>query len=189
MGSEDRAWPMSDYLLADGMGGETMTLKAITEKDNLHLEWYEQSRSKEMNSVEQLSSFITELLTEYAHDYGTICHAVVAAGLAAMNVVNEDKKSGGITGFQAQCIMWELINQWDTFGEGPKRMTCYSKLLYPQYEHEFQKTITPSTWKWIQDKAQKNIEESPNAATSVMDHWKRILAGQIPFGYVVREEK
>lgn len=78
-----------------------MTKIQITEELGLHKEWYEEAKKQTLNT---LPAFVSNLVENYSHDYGTICHAITAAALGAANAV-EESPEGGITGFQANCIM------------------------------------------------------------------------------------
>lgn len=133
----------------------------ITEKDKVQDRWYEEAKTQ---TIESLPVFMNHLVDDYEHDYGTICHAVAAAGIAAMCAVDHDPKQGGITGFQAGAIMWKVIRHW--YFESNKtglRLIDYDDFLYPQYEGQYQKTITASTWECIQKRAKELIEEADTA--------------------------
>lgn len=66
------------------------------------------------------------------------------------------------------------------------RMVRYANMLYPQYDHDFAKTIAPSTWEWLQEKAKANLaEHDEHASGNVIDHWRAIARGKVPFGYKV----
>lgn len=156
----------------------------ITEEQKIHDQWYVEAKKM---TAEKLPEFIRKLTEDYGHDYGTICHAVAAAGIAAMWAV-ERSPMGGITGFQASCVIWSVIEKWGSFGEGPKRIVTYENMLYPQYDHKFEKTISAETWKWIQAQAEKKLEETSMMHDEVRAHLESIVAGQIPFGYTVKED-
>lgn len=81
----------------------------ITEEMKIQNEWYKEAKKQ---TVETLPEFVRHLTEDYSHDYGTICHAVAAAGIAAMYAV-DNSPTGGITGFQAGCIMWKVIREWN----------------------------------------------------------------------------
>jgi hypothetical protein len=146
----------------------------------LSKEWMKEARAM---TLEKLPAFL-EKLVSHKHDYGTICRAIAAAGVAAAYAV-EKSPQGGITGFQASCIMWDLITGWDEGKEGkPIRLVDYEDMLYPQYAHKF-RSITPETWAHLQAKAKEKLATSPTAAARVVAHWKSIAAGEVPFGYTV----
>jgi hypothetical protein len=162
-----------------------MERKVVTEESGIHKEWYE--RAKKVSTIAELTAFATEMREDYQHDYGTICHAITATAIAAMWAV-ERSPQGGITGFQASCIMWGLIDHWNVFDKGPKRMVCYRNMLYPQYADKFDKLISQETWEYLQEEAAKEIKEAHpqiNVASPVYQHWQSIVAGQVPFGYRV----
>jgi len=158
--------------------------RLITEKDGLQKEWYEQAKKQ---TSKTLGKFVNELLERYQHDYGTIVHAAVAAALAGAHVVDHHPEQGGITGFQAGCIMWEFIHQWMGF-EGPISLVRFEHMLYPQYKSSFSKTISKETWVYLQERAKKLLLENPKAHQNVRAHWGKIGAGMMPFGFKVAKE-
>src|SRR5690625_4937631 len=113
-----------------------MSRKPITEDMHLQDEWYK--RAKDMKP-EDFLDFANELSKRYEYDYGTVCHAMAAIGLAAMYAFNKtDGARGGITGFQAGCVMWQVIRHMNY--ENNKcglRLLDMDNLLYPQYEYKF----------------------------------------------------
>ncbi|SOY79970.1 hypothetical protein CBM2599_A120535 [Cupriavidus taiwanensis] len=153
---------------------------AIKEEDGLQQQWYEEAKKM---TVEGLPAFIQKLTTEYVHDYGTICYAVAAAGIAAMHAVNKSDQ-GGITGFQAGCITWELLRHWSHI-EAPARITEFRNMLFPQYEHKFC-AISSETWEILQEEAKKSLAEKGDGIhPNVRAHMESIVAGTVPFGYRV----
>lgn len=131
-------------------------------------------------TVEKLPEFIRKLTEDYQHDYGTICHAIAAAACGAARAVDRSP-AGGITGFQAGCIMWEFMQHWNGV-KGPARLLDYNDLLFPQYERKF-RSISPDTWTDIQEKARQNLEGSAkHAHPDVIAHWETVAAGKVPFG-------
>ena len=140
-------------------------------------------------TLDDLPEFLRELTEDYGHDYGTICHAVAAGAVAAAWAV-EHSPAGGITGFQAGCVMWEFIRHWQNSGtHKPLRLVDYENMLYPQYDHAFEKTISPDTWKHLQRKARELLADRSSAASSVVNHWRSIADGTPPFGYRVVSER
>ena len=160
--------------------------KRITEKDDEHLAWYMDSCNQ---TLESLPGFLLHLSEDYEHDYGTIVHAITAAALAAATVMDHSP-GGGITGFQASCVMWEFIAKWMGYDNQPLRLIKYEEMLYPQSEEHFDRTLSPDTAKWLQTEAQKRLAEdwevSPNLA--VIEHWQRLATGSLPFGYTVKDK-
>lgn len=157
-------------------------MQAITEESKVHEQWYVDAKAV---TADTLPAFITKLTTEYQHDYGTICHAVAAAGIAAMSAVNASP-AGGITGFQASCIMWEFIKRWMHI-DGPARLLQYDNMLFPQYEHKF-RAIDKDTWEYLQAKATKDLADKVETLhPRVRAHMETIVAGTVPFGYRVED--
>lgn len=65
----------------------------------------------------------------------------------------------------------------------------YEELLYPQYESHFAKTIRTDTWNWLRQEAAKKLAERGEVHSAVADHWRSIVAGTVPFGFVVSDER
>lgn len=160
----------------------------ITESDqDLIKSWYDDAKSMD---TQNLPEFIENLLSKYDHDYGTICHALAAGAIATCCAIN-DSDQGGITGFQAGAVMWEFIKHWSyTNNKCGMRLYDWDHLLYPQYEDEFKKTISLNTWETLQEEAKKNLSDTDRqelVSPRVIAHWESIAAGNIPFGFVVKD--
>lgn len=159
--------------------------KKIKEEDNIHKEWYDQANKQ---TLETLPEFLRMLSEDFEHDYGTICHAVTAASVAAAYALMSTPQ-GGITGFQAGAVMWEFIRYWSyKSNKSGLRIIDYDNLLYPQYVENFDKVITKNQWSKLQEQAKLNLEESTMAVDRVRKHWESIAAGNIPFGFKLKED-
>lgn len=152
---------------------------AITEESGVHKEWKVEVDDMTM---EKLPAFLRKLTEDYDHDYGTICHAIAAGAIATAKAMNRTP-NGGITGFQAGCIMWQMAELWGVWDKGPKRLLSYENLLYPQYSDKF-RTIPRDTWEWAQAQAKEKLarDDLENVSPNVVKHWKSIALGNIPFG-------
>lgn len=159
--------------------------KIITEEMGLHDEWYKRAKSMK---PDDLPEFFREMTEDYVHDYGTVCHAMAAIGLAAMYAFNKsDGARGGITGFQAGCVMWNVIRHMNY--ESNKcglRLQNMDDLLYPQYEYKFT-AISEETWDSVKREAQNCLLEREYAHPAVVAHWKSIVDGNIPFGLRIED--
>lgn len=162
-----------------------MSRKPITEDMNLQDEWFKKAKSMK---PEDFPEFFRELTEDYEHDYGTVCHAMAAVGLAAMFAFNNSEGAcGGITGFQAGCVMWEVIRYMNY--ENNKcglRLLDMDDLLYPQYEHKFT-AISKDTWDAVKKEAQKRLLERGAAHPDVVAHWESIVNGKVPFGLRIED--
>lgn len=139
---------------------------------------------------ESIDKFIEELHANYEHDYGTVCYAMAAAAVQAARRFNKGDQ-GGITGFQAGAVMWEFVKRFMHI-EGPMRLVQYNDMLYPQYFNKFDQTISVDIWKSLQAKAMENMVKAGNNSSThpdVLAHWKSIVEGHVPFGYVVQNEE
>jgi hypothetical protein len=160
---------------------------AITEEQHLEKEWYEDARNQ---TLETLPDFMNHLLNDYQHDYGTICKAIAACGAAAMYAANNTEQ-GGITGFQAGCINWEVLKAWGEFQTHTgARLINFDNMIYPQYEEKFDKIISKETWESIQKYAKENLleEREYGLHPEVKAHMESIVAGNVPFGYKIKEK-
>lgn len=160
-----------------------MKKKQITEEMHLEKEWFKQA--SEIKTKKDLMKFIDHVLSDYQHDYGTVCHAIGAAAVAAAWY---GAHTEGITGFQASFVMWDFIRYWmKSDNKCGLRLIDYDNFLYPQYEYKFEKTIDSDTWKHIQDQAKENLESEELACNRVRNHWESIVKGVVPFGYKVED--
>lgn len=160
--------------------------KQITEEMKEHEQWYIDAKE---HTLETLPAFLNHLLNDYEHDYGTICHALAAGAIATMKAMNKTPQ-GGITGFQAGAIMWEFIKNWMHF-DGPMRLLTYKDMLYPLNEDTYM-TISKDTHEWLikeaKDRLSLSKEENEFISQNIRDHWEKIAAGEVPFGYKLKDE-
>lgn len=166
-----------------------MENKMITEEMHVEKEWFEQARKQ---TIETLPDFMNHVMGDYVHDYGTICHAVSACAMAAIFAA-DNHENGGITGFQAGFVMWDIIRQLNfRSNKCGMKLVDYDDMLYPQYESRYDKTISPDIWKSLQESAKDKIKEDEEdggfASPRVVQHWKSIVNGTVPFGYKVKED-
>lgn len=167
-------------------------MEKITEEQHLEKEWYNEAK---VQTIETLPAFISHIMNDYEHDYGTICHAVSACALAAAYAVNRHPQ-GGITGFQAGFVMWDFIKQW--MFENNKtalKIINYDDMLYTQHEEKFDKVIQKEIFESIQEEAKNLLDEYESTPEDqryvhpdVIKHWESIVAGNVPFGYRIKED-
>ena len=125
----------------------------------IEAEWREKAKQC---TLETLPGFLTELAERYRHDYGTICHAIGMAAVAAASAMNHSSQ-GGITGFQASAVMWRFVREWSHSNNVcGLRLINYDNFLYPQYEHDFQKVLSRDVWKRIQEAARAELDKADN---------------------------
>lgn len=164
-------------------GEQKMSEKIIaTEEMRLEKEWFKEAREQ---TFETLPNFIKHVMDDYEHSYGTVCHAISACAIAAAWAADRmEGACGGITGFQSGFVMWDFIRQWQyTDNKTGLSIVNWDNMLFPQYEHIFDKEISKSIWENIQEQAKENLKNAPDAAESVVEHWKSIADGKVPFGY------
>jgi len=162
-------------------------MKKISEEMHLEKEWYKKAEKIKMG---ELDSFVNNLIGDYEHDYGTIVKAMCAGMMATMSAINKSSQ-GGITGFQAGCLMWEVIRQLNMMNNKcGMKLVDYDKMLYPQYKQSFEKEISLGVWENLQKEALANLNKNEEFVdefvdAKVLEHWRGIVDGKVPFGYSV----
>ena len=146
-----------------------------------------ENERKNIKTFDDLVSFLEKVKDTCNTGYGTAPRAIAQAALATAWYLSTEF---GITGFQAGCAMWDFIHDWNySTNECGMKIVDYDTMLYPQYAYKFEKTISKDTFKALQKAAKKNLEKyNGNAHSSVITHWKSIVDGSVPFGYVVRDD-
>lgn len=159
----------------------------VTEEMHPETEWFEQAKKQ---TLETIPAFVDHVMNDYFHDYGTVCHAITACAIAAAWAANAAPGAqGGITGFQAGFVMWDFVRHWNyERNKTGLKMLDYDDLLYPQYKHKFDKVISLEMWEAVQREAKHNLESIEHAHPDVVAHWRSIVAGHIPFGFVLKED-
>ena len=141
-----------------------------------------------IETTEDLAEFLKYVEENCNEDYGGAPRAIAQACLAvAWHLANKF----GITGFQAGCVMWDFVRGWTyTNNKVGLKMVNYDDMLYPQYFDRFEKTIRPDIWDSLQKAAKENLEEDRGYPVhpNVQAHWESIVAGNVPFGYVVKDD-
>lgn len=160
----------------------------ITEESGVHKQFME--RAKKIKNSAELKDFVDELTTKYSHDYGTICHAIAAAAIGAAHAV-ERSPQGGITGFQAGAVMWEMIRGWGIWNNGPLQVVQWGNLLYPQYDGNFPRTIDKDIFAQVRDQARAMLTEKAGkkdwAVPDVMIRVAEIAEGIVPAGIRIKD--
>lgn len=143
-------------------------------------------KSKKIESIEDLANLIKEVETDFNYGYGVAARSVGAVSAAVAWYLSGKM---GLTGFQASFVTWDFITGfWMTHNKCGMRIVDYDHMLYPQYDYKFQKTISPEVWERLQKTAKEYLEDPQYASPSVIKHWQSIVDGQVPFGYVVKED-
>lgn len=157
----------------------------MTERD---YKKYIYEKANKVKTKKDLDKLLEEVVKNKTLDYGTIVYAISACMLATANYINKSEV-GGITGFQASFIAWEMIKKFLHESNVGMRLLDYEEMLYPQYEYKFSKVISKDVWKTLQKQAKINLKEVPVASPRVIEHWRKIVNGKVPFGYEVKEDE
>ena len=138
-----------------------------------------------IKSFDELISFLQNVKENCNYGYGEAPRAIAQAALATAWYLSSEF---GITGFQASFVMWDFILDWQyRNNKCGLKMIDYDDMLYPQYEHKFEKTLSTDTFEALQKEASKLFEDSKGAHQEVIKHWKSIVDGKVPFGYMLRD--
>ena len=141
---------------------------------------------KDINSFDDLVAFLQRVKDTCNTGYGTAPRAIAQAALATAWYLSSEF---GITGFQAGFTMWDFIRDWSyPNNECGMKIISYDDMLYPQCEYRYQKTITRDVFDALQQAAKKNLESTEYAHPDVINHWKSIAEGNVPFGYIIQDE-
>lgn len=158
------------------------------ENENREFEVKEQleNERKDIKSFDDLVAFLQRVKDNCNTGYGTAPRAIAQAALATAWYLASDF---GITGFQAGFVMWDFIRDWQySDNKCGMKIVNYDDMLYPQYDHKFDKTISKDVFEELQKEARNNIREHEYAHPDVMAHWESIVGGNVPFGYVIKDE-
>lgn len=144
------------------------------------------AKRKDIKTFDDLVAFLKDVRDNYGNGYGEAPRAMAQAALAVAWYLSSEF---GITGFQAGFVMWDFIKGWiKTHNECGLKLVDYDDMLYPQYDYKFERTISSSVWENLQKQAKENLESNEHASQNVITHWKSIVSGKVPFGYIVVDD-
>lgn len=159
-------------------------LETSKEYKKLKEEW--NCKAFKIHTIDDFVEFYHELFDNYNHNYSTSVDVASCLAMAAANLVAKEQ---GMTGFQMSCVMWDYIrNMHYRNNKAGMKLLDYDKMLYPQYEYVFEKTIDYDTWDALQKEAKENLfldGQNNFAHPDVINHWISIVNGKVPFGYKV----
>ena len=175
-----------------------------------------QAKRREIGEdFDKLVEFLKDVRDNYNTDYGTAPRAIAQASVAtAWYLAYVFGITGFQAGFVMWDFIrdWQYRNN-----ECGLKIIDYDNMLYPQYEYKFtEKTISKRQWEALQKKAQKEIDRIQETVESynrnqaegmekfinkegrdwvetdfcnvrVLNHWKSIVEGIVPFGYRVED--
>jgi len=154
-------------------------------------DWME--KAKTISNSKELEAFADRLVRHCSNEfeidfYEESANSTSALAYAAIEMM---ARQYGLSNFQISCIMWEIIDKLvlEKHDVG-MQLVNYNNMLYPQYEYRFEKTISKECWEVMQKKAKELIENDKTdpyvkASSKVLEHWKKIAGGEVPFGYTV----
>lgn len=176
-----------------------------------------QAKRREIGEdFDKLVEFLKDVRDNYNYDYGTAPRAIAQASVAtAWYLASVFGITSFQAGFVMWDFIkdWQYRDN-----ECGLKIVDYDLMLYPQYEYKFtEKTISEWQWEALQKKAQKELDriqetvETYNRSQAkgmekfineegrdwvdtdfcnvrVLNHWKSIVNGIVPFGYRVEED-
>ena len=173
-------------------------------------------RRKIGEDFDKLVEFLKDVRDNYNYDYGVAPRAIAQASVATAEYLTYVFGITGFqAGFVMWDFIrdWQYRNN-----ECGLKIVDYDLMLYPQYEYKFtEKTISKWQWEALQKKAQKEIDRINETVDSynksqtkgmedfinkegrdwvdtdfcnirVLNHWKSIVEGIVPFGYRVEND-
>lgn len=173
-------------------------------------------RRKIGEDFDKLVEFLKDVRDNYNYDYGVAPRAIAQASVAtAWYFAYVFGITSFQAGFVMWDFIrdWQYRDN-----ECGLKIVDYDLMLYPQYEYKFtEKTISKWQWEALQKKAQKEIDRINETVDSynksqakgmedfinkegrdwvdtdfcnirVLNHWKSIVEGKVPFGYRVEKD-
>ena len=167
----------------------------MDEKEDINHEQILRDRYTERarkTTPDELPKFIEDIMSdEHTNDYGGVCVAIALVAVASAWAMNRHPGArGGVTGFQAGAIFWEFARGWGSpdIGEAGAKLVIYEDMLYPQYESKFERSVPQSAVDQVKKLARDRLDEGvENVHPNVVQHWKSLADGRVPFGLEVRE--
>ena len=140
---------------------------------------YIYEKAKNVKTKKDLDELLSEVIESKDLCYGKIVYAICGCMKATMNYIN-NSEIGGITGFQAGFIGWEMIKEYTVVSSNTAlKLINYDDMLFPQKKELFDKVIEKDIWaksrgvgiKCYQELIDKHfiIEFSSNVI--VIKHW------------------
>lgn len=146
---------------------------------------YIYNKADRVETKEDLDNLLNEVIKSKDLTYGTIVYAISGCMKAVARYIDRSE-AGGITGFQASFIGWEMVKDFMVSNNKTgMKLINYDELLYPQYRYKFKKEISETLWKMLQQEAKKLLKTAPDAHPRVIKHWQSIVDGKVPFGFKV----
>ncbi len=130
-----------------------------------------------VKNIDEFTTLLAEMKID-SNDYGACVVATAYIMEAAYHLLDP-----GLTGFQAGCVMWEMVKKFGSYGPNARlRMLDYGNLKFPQYERHFTH-IPQETWLSVVKDAQKGCNEwTGEKSGRVFEHMQTVAEGRVPFG-------
>ena len=151
----------------------------------------ENELTKKRNCIKTFNDllvFLKDVHDNYRkYDYRDDPIAIAQACIAVARFLSGDF---GLSFYQTNIVMWEFILGYvKTENKTRLRLIDYDDMLLPQDAYRFEKVINQETWESIQKYAEDLLRSYNRyddiVHPDVLDHWKSIVDGNVPFGYTV----
>ena len=131
-------------------------------------------------STETFEEFFS-YLQSFKHDYGTTVWAASMVMRKAFYLWNRSEE-GGITGFQASCLAWDMMDFFGMKDPVGMRLMGYSELCFPEREGHFCE-IPYEIWEMVRKFADEQIKDHGDSMlASHRSHMIDVRDGKVPFG-------
>jgi hypothetical protein len=144
--------------------------------------WDDATILAQSQSRDSLLGFVRALISEIKDEH-SIERAAVAAGIAAVSAIVRSYNPGAVTVDLATVgmeIMAELAEV-----DGPFHILLVGRMLRPDTQLEFEKTVTASESQWLKQAAKDRLAADVKLTEAERLHLTRIAAGRMPFGFAV----
>lgn len=143
-------------------------------------------KRENIKTIDDLVEFLKYVKDNCNCGYGETPRAIAQAAVATARYFAGEF---GITGYQAGFVMFDFLRDWEfRHNKCGLKIIDFDDMLYPQYEHRYDKTIPDWSWEAMQKAAKEELEtDHPGSIhPAVKAHWQSIVDGKVPFGYTVK---
>jgi hypothetical protein len=125
-----------------------------------------------------------EKISSMEHDYHSTIHAAAVIGLASVKAFNRKVTFKDQT--QGMRIANTIYASMTGIGDDPFRIFEFYTILDPTCDNSLV-SIPKGIFVALRNKAQKLLEEHPEAPAAYIKRWKQVAHGKLPEPWIVRE--
>lgn len=147
--------------------------------------WAEDAYKTDINGI---PAFIDNIISEFKLESIQKINLVVVAVSALLKNFYENRLFN-MTEQEVEQSKWVILKSiFSNIGDGPISIMKWNNLLLPSSDAYFH-SITADVFSDIQDSAKLLVERHESGKQKFSDveveHWKSIIAGNVPFGYTI----